>query len=52
MIITNFMLQVFGEKDSPVIPMMLYYPAKISAFSRECFRKNVSGVKIFQGEYE
>jgi serine palmitoyltransferase len=36
--------QVFGEKDSPVIPMMLYYPAKISAFSRECLRKNVSSL--------
>ncbi len=41
-IVMNDLFQVFGEKDSPVIPMMLYYPAKISAFSRECFRKNVS----------
>jgi serine palmitoyltransferase len=38
--------QVFGEKDSPVIPMMLYYPAKISAFSRECLRKNLAVVVV------
>lgn len=34
--------EVFGEKDSPVIPLMLYNPTKIACFSRECLQENVS----------
>jgi hypothetical protein len=34
--------EVLGDNDSPVIPIMLYNPAKIPAFSRECLRQNVS----------
>lgn len=39
-------LQVFGDADSPVIPMMLYFPAKTSAFSRECLAKNIAVVVV------
>jgi serine palmitoyltransferase len=34
--------EVLGDSDSPVMPIMLYNPAKIPAFSRECFRQKVS----------
>ena len=33
--------EVFGEWDSPVIPVMLYNPTKIAAFSRECLKRGV-----------
>ena len=33
--------QVFGFKDSPVTPVLLYNPAKIAAFSREAFKRGV-----------
>jgi serine palmitoyltransferase len=34
--------EVLGDKDSPIMPIMLYNPAKIPAFSRECLKQNVS----------
>ena len=34
--------EVLGDNDSPVMPIMLYNPAKIPAFSRECLRQHVS----------
>lgn len=34
-------VQVLGDWDSPVVPVMLCNPAKISAFSRECLKRNV-----------
>lgn len=34
--------RVAGDEDSPVIPLMLYHPAKIAAFSRLCLLENVS----------
>jgi len=37
-------LRVFGDEDSPVIPIMLYFPAKISSFSRACLEKNIAVV--------
>ncbi|KAK7395971.1 hypothetical protein VNO78_16619 [Psophocarpus tetragonolobus] len=36
--------EVLGDDDSPVMPIMLYNPAKIPAFSRECLRQNVAVV--------
>lgn len=39
-------LQVFGDTDSPVIPIMLYFPAKISSFSRACLEKNIAVVVV------
>eukprot|EP00163_Fabomonas_tropica_P021219 TRINITY_DN3722_c0_g1_i2.p1 TRINITY_DN3722_c0_g1~~TRINITY_DN3722_c0_g1_i2.p1 ORF type:complete len:495 (+),score=140.43 TRINITY_DN3722_c0_g1_i2:262-1746(+) len=38
--------EVFGDRDSPVIPVMLYNPAKIPAFSRECLKRNLAVVVV------
>lgn len=37
---------VLGQEDSPVIPMMLHHPEKISAFSRECLSRKVAAVVV------
>jgi serine palmitoyltransferase len=38
--------RVAGDEDSPVIPMMLYHPAKIAGFSRLCLLENVAVVVV------
>ncbi|XP_020960525.1 long chain base biosynthesis protein 2a [Arachis ipaensis] len=38
--------EVLGDNDSPVMPIMLYNPAKIPAFSRECLKHNVAVVTV------
>lgn len=38
--------EVLGDEDSPVLPIMLYNPAKIPAFSRECLKRNVAVVVV------
>lgn len=38
----DMQLEVLGDWDSPVIPILLYNPTKIAAFSRECFKRGVS----------
>jgi serine palmitoyltransferase len=38
--------QVFGDPDSPIVPIMLYSPAKLTAFSRECLRRNLAVVVV------
>uniref|UniRef100_A0A0A9AZ65 serine C-palmitoyltransferase n=1 Tax=Arundo donax TaxID=35708 RepID=A0A0A9AZ65_ARUDO len=38
--------EVLGDNDSPVMPIMLYNPAKIPAFSRECLRRKVAVVTV------
>jgi len=38
--------QCFGDKDSPIIPLMIYYPAKIAATSRECLVRNLAVVVV------
>eukprot|EP01127_Copromyxa_protea_P006700 TRINITY_DN16700_c0_g1_i1.p1 TRINITY_DN16700_c0_g1~~TRINITY_DN16700_c0_g1_i1.p1 ORF type:complete len:486 (+),score=88.35 TRINITY_DN16700_c0_g1_i1:62-1519(+) len=38
--------QVYGDKDSPVIPMMLYFPAKMAFFSRECLQRGLATVIV------
>lgn len=38
--------QVFGDEDSPVVPAMLYFPSKIPAFSRECFKRGIAVVVV------
>jgi serine palmitoyltransferase len=35
---------VYGHDDSPVIPMMLYHPGKLPAFSREMLKRGISVV--------
>eukprot|EP00455_Lapot_gusevi_P037351 TRINITY_DN4174_c0_g1_i5.p1 TRINITY_DN4174_c0_g1~~TRINITY_DN4174_c0_g1_i5.p1 ORF type:complete len:482 (+),score=49.98 TRINITY_DN4174_c0_g1_i5:102-1547(+) len=37
---------VLGEWDSPVVPVLLCIPAKISAFSRECFNRGLAVVVV------
>ncbi|KAJ2784049.1 serine palmitoyltransferase component [Coemansia javaensis] len=35
-----------GEPGSPVIPLLLFNPAKIPAFSRECLKRNIAVVVV------
>lgn len=37
---------ITGHDDSPIIPLMLYNPAKIPAFSREMLRRKISVVVV------
>ena len=39
-------LHVYGDYDSPIIPVMIYFPAKIGAFSRECLRRGLAVVVV------
>lgn len=39
-------VQTLGDCDSPVIPIMLFNPAKIAAFSRECFQRGLAVVVV------
>ncbi|KAH9883867.1 serine palmitoyltransferase [Xylariomycetidae sp. FL2044] len=39
-------LIVYGHDDSPIIPVTLYNPAKISAFSHEMLKRNISVVVV------
>ena len=43
---THARTQVLGHQDSPVIPVMLYNPAKIPAFSRECLLRKLAVVVV------
>lgn len=37
---------VYGHKDSPVIPLLLYQPAKMPNFSREMLKRNIAVVVV------
>ncbi|KAG7259298.1 LOW QUALITY PROTEIN: hypothetical protein CRUP_026665 [Coryphaenoides rupestris] len=37
---------IYGNDDSPVVPMMLYMPAKIGAFGREMLQRNIGTVVV------
>uniref|UniRef100_A0A672ZNM6 serine C-palmitoyltransferase n=1 Tax=Sphaeramia orbicularis TaxID=375764 RepID=A0A672ZNM6_9TELE len=37
---------IYGNDDSPVVPMMLYMPAKIGAFGREMLKRNIGTVVV------
>jgi len=39
-------LHVLGQYDSPIVPVMLYAPTKIGAFSRECYRRGLAVVVV------
>ena len=39
-------LHVMGHYDSPIMPVMLYNPTKIAAFSRECFKRGIAVVVV------
>lgn len=38
--------RVLGDRDSPVIPMMLYHPEKIYNFSQACLRRHLAVVVV------
>ena len=35
-----------GRYDSPIMPVMLYLPTKIRAFSRECYKRGLATVVV------
>ncbi|XP_068609555.1 serine palmitoyltransferase 2-like [Brachionichthys hirsutus] len=37
---------IYGNNDSPVVPVMLYMPAKIGAFGREMLKRNIGTVVV------
>jgi len=37
---------IYGDEASPVIPLMLYQPAKVSAFSRLCMKRGLAIVVV------
>lgn len=37
---------IYGNNDSPVVPLMLYMPAKIGAFGREMIKRNIGTVVV------
>lgn len=39
-------LHVMGHYDSPIMPIMLYNPTKIGAFSRECLKRGLAVVVV------
>ena len=39
-------LHVYGDYDSPVVPVLLYNPTKIAAFSRECLKRGLAVVVV------
>lgn len=44
--LTEMGLQVLGDYDSPIMPILLYNPAKIAAFSRECYKRGLAVVVV------
>ena len=39
-------MHVYGDFDSPIIPVLIYFPAKIAAFSRECLKRGLAVVVV------
>ena len=39
-------LHVYGEVGSPIVPIMVYLPAKLGAFSRECLKRGLAVVVV------
>jgi len=37
---------VLGDYDSPIVPVMIYLPSKIAAFSRECIERGLGIVVV------
>jgi len=44
--VTEMGFHVLGDYGSPVVPLMLYHPAKIPAFSRECLKRKLAVVVV------
>eukprot|EP01038_Epipyxis_sp_PR26KG_P008357 gene8357-11304_t len=39
-------LHVYGDFDSPIIPVLIYFPSKVAAFSRECLKRGLAVVVV------
>lgn len=39
-------LHVYGDYDSPIVPVLIYFPSKIASFSRECLKRGVGVVVV------
>eukprot|EP00597_Dinobryon_sp_UTEXLB2267_P002865 CAMPEP_0170077800 /NCGR_PEP_ID=MMETSP0019_2-20121128/14537_1 /TAXON_ID=98059 /ORGANISM="Dinobryon sp., Strain UTEXLB2267" /LENGTH=311 /DNA_ID=CAMNT_0010290331 /DNA_START=538 /DNA_END=1473 /DNA_ORIENTATION=+ len=39
-------LHVYGDFDSPIIPVLIYLPGKVAAFSRECLKRGLAVVVV------
>lgn len=39
-------LHTYGDPDSPIIPVLIYHPSKVAAFSRECLERGVAIVVV------
>lgn len=39
-------LHVYGDYDNPIVPVLIYVPSKIAAFSRECLKRGVAIVVV------
>jgi len=37
---------VYGNKSSPVVPMLIYMPARVSRFNREMLRRGIAVVTV------
>ncbi|CZR64620.1 related to serine palmitoyltransferase [Phialocephala subalpina] len=37
---------IYGQDDSPIVPLLIYNTAKIAAFSREMLRRNIATVVV------
>jgi serine palmitoyltransferase len=37
---------VYGNEDSPVVPILLYEPGKVTSFSRELLKKKIAVVVV------
>jgi serine palmitoyltransferase len=44
--VTDMGFHVLGDYGSPVVPIMIYQPAKIAAFSRECLKRKLAVVVV------
>jgi 7-keto-8-aminopelargonate synthetase-like enzyme len=45
-LVARLAVQVLGDDDSPIIPIMLYNPAKMPAFSRLCLERKLAVVVV------
>jgi serine palmitoyltransferase len=37
---------VYGNKNSPVVPMLIYMPARVTRFNREMLRRGIAVVTV------
>ncbi len=43
----NLGFHVFGDPDSPIVPMMVYHPCKMAAISRSLLERGVRVLFVF-----